>query len=282
MRNIAISTVVAAVVILAGHRPHAEAAPLRIGIGPYADSSRILNQYNHLHRYLERLGYMVDLNTAPDHYNFLKRAHSGAYDVVLAPPHFLSLLTAESGFIPIVRLGAGVTPAIFVRADSPIKQVADLHGQTIAVPGTLTYVTLAIEDALSMMGLDINRDLSLQDAYTHPNVLLQVTSGAAEAGVTVPLMEALMRNRLAVPLRELTRVGPSMSLAYAAHERLGEEGIARLKEQLMVFPESPEGGDFANPVTGLSHKSVDPSLYPADSRLVKALKRKLGRLNAAN
>ncbi|MFZ5493127.1 MAG: phosphate/phosphite/phosphonate ABC transporter substrate-binding protein, partial [Pseudomonadota bacterium] len=113
-------------------------AELVLGVHPFKPATRLVESFTPLARYLSaRLGEPVRLHVARDYQTHLDGVAIGRYDLAYLGPKLYVQLRSLHGPRPLLaRQQIGNSPVfhgkIFVRADSPIRRLADLAGKRFA------------------------------------------------------------------------------------------------------------------------------------------------------
>lgn len=209
------------------------ATPLSYGVPPWLGSaiaehwSRQVGQHLHQHACIE-----TSFRSDRDYASYLQSALRGKYDVMDMPPHMASYLAQRHGFLLLVsdRFEQG-TMALFVRPDSSIRQLSDIHGKTVALPDPLAIVSLATEQLLAEQHIIAN----FRFFGRHDRVVTAVASGRADVGaVFSPILDSY-HERAHSALRLLARQLPLQGWLVARPD-LDPALQARLTTALGNFP----------------------------------------------
>lgn len=241
-------SVLAACLALTGGLPDSAQAQgaeaLRVGLLPTWSTRTLLTNYQPLRDYLERqLGRPVVMHTAADFRAFHRETESGAYDLVLTASHLARLAQTEQQMQPLATYRAVNRAVVIMARARPVRSVAELRGQRLAVFDPLALLVLQGLHWLEGQGLKPERDFRMVDARSHNSVAHAVASGEALLGITAPAgmrgWPEVVREKLEV----FTELPPMPALVWVAHPRLGREA-ERIKTLLLGFPDSPEGREF--------------------------------------
>ncbi|MBD2212334.1 PhnD/SsuA/transferrin family substrate-binding protein [Calothrix sp. FACHB-156] len=154
---------------------------LTVGSISYGGGEEIINQYAKFNRYLaEKTKSHVKLEPAFNENKAIERLESRAWSLVFAPPGLAAIAIARYQYLPIFPLvGVSNLRSIFVvRKDSPITELKQLQGQTVALgqPGSATGYYFPL---FNLYGLILAEVLS---APTPKTVMEWVAIGKATAG----------------------------------------------------------------------------------------------------
>ncbi|MBW4499845.1 MAG: phosphate/phosphite/phosphonate ABC transporter substrate-binding protein [Scytonema hyalinum WJT4-NPBG1] len=169
---------------------------LVIGVVSYSEGEQILDKYTDFNRYLAKTtGARVELEPAYNENKALERIQSKAWSLVFASPGVAASAIADYQYRPLFLVqGFNHSRSILVvRNDSPIKELKQLEGQTVALgqQGSATGYYFPI---YNLYGLTLAEILF---APTPKIVLELVAQGKADAG--------------AISLAEYNLYSPSLS-----------------------------------------------------------------------
>jgi phosphonate transport system substrate-binding protein len=128
---------------------------------------------------------------------------------------------------------------VVVPKDSPLREVRELAGKTLAVPSPNSFgATLLVRaDLLRKHGVRI----SLLNAKTHSSAYLHVATGLAVAGGGVQKSLQQQPAEVRDALRVLYRTREIPSHPVAAHPRVPAEVRLRVQQALLALAATPEG-----------------------------------------
>ncbi|QIR41057.1 phosphate/phosphite/phosphonate ABC transporter substrate-binding protein [Tolypothrix sp. PCC 7910] len=154
---------------------------LTVGSISYGGGEEIIDQYAKFNRYLaEKTKSHVKLEPAFNENKAIERLESRAWSLVFAPPGLAAIAIARYQYLPIFPLvGVSNLRSIFVvRKDSPITELKQLQGQTVAL-GQAGSATGYYFPLFNLYGLILAEVLS---APTPKTVMEWVAIGKATAG----------------------------------------------------------------------------------------------------
>ena len=217
--------------------------PLEVGVFPYLSTQAILTTYQPVRTHLEAaLKRPVQLSTAQDFPAFVARTQRGDYDLVITAPHFARLAQREAGYVPIAQYTRELRGIAVVAANSPVKSIMELRGQSIAVPSRLALVSMMGLRLLAAGGLRPVRDFTLQVVSSHTSAVLSVKNGENAAALTEAIALQQMPAELARSVRVLATTGRVQNVVFLAHSRLARTERERLKTELLHFAQDTEAG----------------------------------------
>lgn len=241
--------------------------PLEFGVFPNLSARTVVTLYQPLRVYLERhLGRPVNIYTAPDFKVFVQRSLKREYDFTVAAPHFARLAQQEAGYRPLAVYSRELRAILVVAQDGPVKSVADLKGQAVALPDSLALMSMYAVQLLREGGLQPGKDVTLTDARSHDNAVSAVTHGEAAAAATSAAPLAQMPAELKNNVRILATSDKAPHQMFMASPRLSAADAERLGKLLLDFAATPEGRRFIEtnrfggirPITEAELKQLDP------------------------
>jgi phosphonate transport system substrate-binding protein len=218
---------------------------LHLGIVPFTSTTMLLKIHRPLRDHLSRvLGRTVHIYTSTNHEQFLNDALEGRFDIVVTTAHFLPMLI-DGNFVALVRYRNPLEFVLVVRNDSDIHQPKDLRGRRVGLPDRFSLFYIAGMQWMNDMGMEVDVAYHMVEQTSHLTALLSVDAGWIDAAVTAgPLwlqLDADIRARLRLVD---TGVAPLPAMMTLAHHDLGEETVAKIREALLAFPDTPEGKQF--------------------------------------
>lgn len=154
---------------------------LTVGLVSYNEGQESINQYNNFNNYLsEKTGAIVKLEPTFNETQAIEHIHSRDWVLVFARPGIAAIAISQNQYQPLFPLqgGENLRSIIVVRKNSPIKNLRDLQGRTVALgqPGSATGYYFPI---YNLYGLTLSEILF---APTPKTVLEWVAQGKAAAG----------------------------------------------------------------------------------------------------
>lgn len=221
----------------------AEPQALEIAIFPYLSTRTLLTHYQPLQAYLEKkLQRPVLLVTTPDFRTFAERTQRGEYRYVITAPHFARLAQKEAGYQPMLVAKANLVAIAVVEKNSPLRNVAELRGKTIAVPDPLAIVSMLGAQLLHANGLIPGKDVALRPVLSHNSAALSVLRGeSAAAFISVTALEQ-MPEEIQNGVRVLAATAGFPNVIYLANAKVPAEEAAQITATLLEFAEkTPQG-----------------------------------------
>ncbi len=184
-------------------------------------------------------GYEVRFKTAPSIPEFEKRLAAAEYDVAYMNPYHFTVFNASPGYHAIAHAkDKSIKGIVVVRADSPIKTLADLEGQTLAFPAPAAFAASVLPRA-SLAASHIN--IQARYVQTHDSVYLTVARGIYAAGGGIQRTFKGMPEEIQNQLRVLWTTPGYTPHAIACRPTLPKEVCQTLQRSLVGLDSSKAG-----------------------------------------
>lgn len=179
---------------------------------------------------------LVATLTVPE---FERELSRGTFDFIYANPYHIMRESKRQGYIPLVRDDLPLEGILVVSRDSPVHDVKELEGKTLAIPSPNAIGASLLMRAdlynifhVSMVPLNVK---------THSSVYLNVATGAADAGggVQKTFGEQDPNIRNALRILYTTRSIPSHPVS--AHPRVPKPVREAIRKALLEMAKKPEG-----------------------------------------
>lgn len=199
---------------------------------------------------LERLGresgLCFDLQIPVSYVEFERAIWKGKPDFVLLNPYHQVMVASKPGYIPLVRdQQSGLSGVLLVRKDSPVQDIRQLEGATIAFPAPNAYVaSLMIRALLARKNIHITADY----VGSHSNVYRAVVLGTAQAGGGANTTLSHEPTELQSQLRVLFATPNSMPHPFSAHQRIPQRVREKIIAGFLSIASDPAGRELLKKV----------------------------------
>ena len=234
-----------ALVLLPVPAAAAEPPPYRLGIMPFNSAMTLIRTHQPLAAHLEReLGRKVNIFTASDYFAFINQLLAGDFDLAIAGPHFGAMAQERGQHALLLRYRTPLQPVFVVRTQSPIRHLEDLRGRSLALSSRLSISSIGGVKWLQDRQFVLGRDYQLTEYSSHGAAVAAVAIGEQDVAVTThtPLRQIPEDIRARVRVLPLDIQMPH--LMTLAHHRLGSAEIARVRQALQHFEQTPAGERF--------------------------------------
>lgn len=236
------SLAVLAGVLCLASSAHAE---LVLGVHPFKPATRLAASFTPLTQYLSaRLGEPVRLHVARDYQAHLDGVAIGRYDFAYLGPSLYVQMRGLHGPRPLLaRQQIGNSPVfhgkIVVRADSPIRRLADLAGKRFAFGDPLSTMGHRVPRYLLWQaGVGVEQLASHKFVGDHLNVALGVLAGEFDAGA---VKEDVFYQYEKRGLRAIATSPPISDHLFVATHRMQPDKIRKLRALLLAMHRDAEG-----------------------------------------
>jgi len=249
-------------------------APLRIGVAPHTSARIILEMYQPLREELQSdLGIPVEIITAPDFTEYVRRALAQEYDIAITTGHQARLLQTDGGYQPLVTYSADFRSVIVVPKDSPARRAKDLDHTTVIGLSPTSLVTLWGDHWLKRGDTE---GIQIRYVSAADSVAQLVLAGDATAGMmSLPNFQGLAPD-VRARLRFLVESEPMPGRVYMLNARWSQrrEEILRF---LAAFAASKAGQDYFSSKQLEGYRPIRPGELEAVDPYAREVRAELRR-----
>lgn len=253
------------------------ARPLTLGIVPYTSTRSLLAAHGPLARSLETaLQQPVQIVTAPDYDQFVRRLAGGEYDLVISAPHFARLAVRDYGYNALLVHKAPIRGILVASRQQPLNSQEDLRGKSIAIVDRSALMVILGAATLAEMGLREGRDYQFVETVNHASALQNALSGKSVAALinqTALMLSPADTRRDTQVWRELVTIPGQF---YLAHNRLTESRQKEVRAALLAFERSDEGKSFFEKTGNEGFRDPTPADNTLLDRALPETRRQLG------
>lgn len=185
-------------------------------------------------------GLKFKIKGSPNIPAFEKSMHAGEYDFVYMNPYHLVWSQDTQKYIPLVRdHGRELHGVLVVRKDSPITDVKQLEGKTIAFPSPN-----ALGASLLMRAeLSKKHNISITPRYvnSHDSVFFNVAFKQTDAGGAVQRTLNKHKSKIKDQLKVLYRTAKVNPHPFANHPRISKAIADSVQKGLMAISKDESG-----------------------------------------
>ena len=187
----------------------------------------------------KRSGLTLNLTATLTVPEFERELAKGSFDIVYANPYHILRESSRQGYIPLVRDKAPLRGILVVRKDNPARTVADLNGQTLAIPsfnalGASLLIRADLEHLFHVKMTPLN-------VKTHSSVYLNVATGLVPAGGGVEKTLNEQDQKLQDQLRIIYTTRELPSHPVAAHPRIPAADRTKIQQAFLDLAASESG-----------------------------------------
>lgn len=213
------------------------------------------------------LSFKLITNLSLDEYE--QKVRKGKPDFIYANPYLIVKENKSQGYLPLVRDRMPIRGIVVVRKDSPIRQVSELSGKSVAFPSPNALGA----GLLLRADLDQIFHIKVDPLYakSHTSAYMHVLNGLSDAGggVEKTLQEQEKPIRDALRVIYTTREAPSLPVA--AHPRIPVKIRKKVRRAFL---------DMATTTEGLKLLAKVPMKQPVSASLAEYLAMRTWNLDA--
>jgi phosphonate transport system substrate-binding protein len=211
-----------------------------IGVAPQFESRRMFAIWQPIIGELEkRTGHQFKLVVPLTVTDFERELEKGSYDFVYANPYHIVRLSQKQAYLPLVRDKLPLRGILVVRKDSPVRNLKELDGKSLAVPSpnAIGASLLIRADLEHFHGIR----MKMVNVKTHSSVYLNVLNGLTEAGGGVEKTLGEQDQPVQDALRVIYTTREMPSHPVAAHSRVDQAAREQVRRALLELAATPAG-----------------------------------------
>lgn len=249
--------------LLAGSLVAAEQRPLTLGVFPYVSPGKLIAHQQGLQQFLQDgLGRQVNMVTAPDVASYMQRLRAGDYDLIFAAPHVGRYSETDAGYQRIATTDHTVQAVFLTRKESPVQQLSDLEGRSIAMGIKTSIVYQMCEEQLRQLGLVSGRNIDIRESSSHNNAIFALIKGETDAAVTGIKLWQSLPSEHRQKLRQIGETQPVPGFMLMANRDMPATTVSRLQQLALAFKDSAAGKKYLfrglKPIDDAAMRSMDP------------------------
>lgn len=173
---------------------------------------------------------------------FEREIWSGTPDFIFSSPIQTVVAHKTNGYVPLVRGGKDISVGLFVRRESPFKNIDDLTGKSISFVGNKNLCSVFIQH---MMGEHKNK-LSFNREYAGStrNVIINVLLGKSAAGAVFIPELAKESEDTRKQLREILVTPAIAPHPLSAHPRVPRVAQEAVKKASLAIAAASDGDEL--------------------------------------
>lgn len=220
---------------------------LSFAIVPQHSASKTVRLWGPVIEWLsQRSGLELEVVTATDIPEFERRLKAGDYDLAYMNPYHFVVFNQIPGYRAVAhQQNKQIKGIIVTHKDSPVQSLSELTGQNLAFPSPGAFAASILTRAnLRQEGINF------QPHYvsSHDSVYMTVAKGVFSAGGGVIRTYSAAPEHIRNQLRILWTSRGYTPHAIAAHPRLPETKLDKLREALKAMSEDPAGLQLLKPL----------------------------------
>lgn len=232
-----------AVITLCSIRPAWSAVPAggySFGIGPVQSATELAKRWMPFIEYLSiKSGVPLQFKTAKDLTTFQEQFRDNVFDFGLLNPYHYIVYNKSSGYTAFAHeKNAKLFALLVVQKDSPIQDVAQLSGKTVAFPSATAFIGTWVQmNMLNGKNILVSRHYvnSMDSSYR------SVAKGMFPAGGGESRTWGTLDPEVKSQLRVLWTSEPFPPFAFMSHPRVPKSAVAKVLAVMESMDTDPQG-----------------------------------------
>lgn len=230
-------------------------AELSFGVVPQQAASKLARLWSPILRQVsERSGIKISFRTAPNIPEFERRVLKGEYDLAYMNPYHYTVFQQTPGYRAFAKQkDKRIRGIIVVRKDADTDVLDELTEQTLAFPAPAAFAASVLpRAALKRRAIDITP----RYVSSHDSVYRAVAKGLYPAGGGIERTLANIDDDTRSQLRVLWRTASYTPHAIAAHPRIDDARLKRIRNAFLALSDSPGGRAL---LAAIKFKGIEPA-----------------------
>lgn len=211
-----------------------------IGVVPQQSARTLAKLWTPISEYLSsETGLNIRFSTAKDIPTFERRLLEGVYDIAYMNPYHFTVFNQKPGYQAIAKeQQKRIKGIIVVLKDSPIQNISELYGATLAFPAPAAFAASVLPRArFSELGIIITPKY----VSSHDSVYLSVVRGFFPAGGGVKRTFDNTPKEIRDKLKILWQTPGYTPHTIAVHPRLKESTVLTIQQAILNMKQNPQG-----------------------------------------
>jgi phosphonate transport system substrate-binding protein len=185
----------------------------------------------------------IELYTAPDIRTHVRRIQKPDFDAIITAAHMGRLAQLDAGYLPVAGFESPLKGVVTVHKDSPIRNLRELEGKTVAVNDRLVLVSIVTLQDLQRAGVRTG-DLRIVSSITQNSSLLSVARGDVDAAITAIFTLNQIPEAQRQDIRTIYTTDRLPNVMFLANPRLPANERDAMRRALTGFGRTPAGEQF--------------------------------------
>lgn len=256
--------------ILAAENKASTAEPYQLGVFPFLPPRELEDIFAPFAASIgQALGHEVQFNSTVSYLNFMERVDGSEYDIAFVQPFDYVRLADKYHYVPLAVVGERLFAVFVVKQGSPIKQVEDLKGKTVAMPPAVAAISRIAVLYLAEHGLKVGDNYMVTNHRSHSSCLQQVLIGAADACAAAMTPIQFIQQRMKVKFQEIARTREIPNTLFVANPRVPEADRRVILETIMSWPNSDMGKSMLKRARMKPFMTINDKEYDVIRHMIK-------------
>lgn len=222
--------------------PQPTEPPLTFGVFPFLPALEIGRRFGPISTALaEMIGRPISLQTKTDFEAFRRFLLDGRYDIAFLHPFLYADAASVQDYRPLGRIREDLAAFIVAGKEDRCASFRDLCGRVLALPPRLSGVAQLAMHELEEQRLLGPGDVQVEYHRTKSSCIHAVISGSAAACALPGFVLDQLHAFASIELEPKFQTRPVPGILLAAHGRLGESELERLRGMVLELEHNPAG-----------------------------------------
>lgn len=238
----------------------ANSARFTIGVLPNVSARIILNNYQPMRAYFERvLGMPVDIATGTNFQDFSSRTFKGEYDLIITAPNLGRVAQMDAQWDPVAIYEPKIPALLVALKTNTNDQLQQVRGKAVAMANPQSLVALIAKRWLAEQQLVAEVDYKALIVANDDSLGTVLNSG--EAPLAVMSMGEYMAKTQAMrdTLRIVREIAKVPGFFVMANPKLATDKRRQLQSLILALPQAAEGAEFFNRSGFKTIRKIEPA-----------------------
>lgn len=203
----------------------------------------------------------IVLRTNTTYKKFAYNLDNEKFDIAFIQPFDYIRVADKLGYLPLATRKEKLTSILVVKADSPVKSIANIKGKRIAFPPPIAAVSRLMKSYLKKNKILPAKDVAISYHRSHVSCMQQVLIGEADAcGTAAPALR-FFQHKMKVKLKVIAETDPIPHTLFAIHPRIPEYEREIIRERMVNWAKTKSGRKLLDAGKLSSFIPVENSAY---------------------
>lgn len=247
-------------------------AELRFSVAPYLSPARMEELYTPMAaQFSKDVGLPVSFRTSSTFDRYFEQLVSGSMDFTLLHAFFYVEAVDRHGYVPLARMKEPFKGLLVVLDQSPVRNLADLKGKTIATPPEYLPTVHLVRRIMRDNRLRPDEDFVLRSFRSVESCLQQVVIGEAQACICPPFAIPGAQARFNVKFRTVVESPGIPNLTFVAHPRVPAAQRRQIQAAILGWSSTEAGRQLQGSIGTGGFVEVQDAEFNDVRRLMRGL-----------
>jgi phosphonate transport system substrate-binding protein len=248
------------------------AAELRFSVAPYLSPARMEELYTPMAAHFSKeLGLPVSFRTSSTFDRYFEQLTLGSVDFTLLHAFFYVEAVDRLGYVPLARMKEPFKGLLVVLDQSPVRNLSDLKGKTIATPPEFLPTVHLVRRIMRDNRLRPDEDFVLRSFRSVESCLQQLVIGEAQACICPPFAIPGAQARFNVKFRTVVESPGIPNLTFVAHPRVPAAQRRQIQSAILGWSSTEAGRQLVANIGTAGFVEVQDGEFSDVRRLMRSL-----------